>query len=129
MSSLRQHVSHNALIRLPQAHSVLPPLAPSPAVVATHCPYCSLQCGITLDTSTRPIILDAQSEFPTNLGGLCAKGWTAAELIDHPERLTTPLVRDARDEPLRPSSWDEALDRSEERRVGKEWRSRWSPYH
>ena len=25
--------------------------------------------------------------------------------------------------------WDEAANRSEERRVGKECRSRWSPYH
>jgi assimilatory nitrate reductase catalytic subunit len=43
--------------------------------------------------------------------GLCRKGSTAAELLDHPERLTTPLVRDRRDEPLRPAGWDEALDR------------------
>lgn len=79
--------------------------------MATHCPYCSLQCGITLDTSSGALVLDAQADFPTNLGGLCAKGWTAAELIGHPERLTTPMVRDGRDQPLRPASWDEALDR------------------
>jgi assimilatory nitrate reductase catalytic subunit len=36
---------------------------------------------------------------------------SAAELIDHPERLTTPLVRDGRRHPLRPAGWDEALDR------------------
>jgi assimilatory nitrate reductase catalytic subunit len=79
--------------------------------VATHCPYCSLQCGITLDAGVTPVALTAQDDFPTNLGGLCAKGWTAAELLDHPDRLTTPLVRDGRDQPLRPASWDEALDR------------------
>jgi assimilatory nitrate reductase catalytic subunit len=84
---------------------------PAPGPVLTHCPYCSLQCGITLDTSVRPVVLAAQERFPTNLGGLCAKGWTAAELLEHPERLTTPLVRDARDQPLRPATWDEALDR------------------
>ena len=27
-------------------------------------------------------------------------------------RLTTPLVRDGRGQPLRPASWDEALDRA-----------------
>jgi assimilatory nitrate reductase catalytic subunit len=48
-------------------------------------------------------------QFPTNRGGLCQKGWTAAELLDHPERLTSPLVRE--DGELRPASWDEALDR------------------
>jgi len=31
--------------------------------------------------------------------------------MDHPQRLTTPLVRDRRDEPLRPATWDEALER------------------
>jgi assimilatory nitrate reductase catalytic subunit len=47
-------------------------------------------------------------EFPTNRGGLCQKGWTSAELLTSPKRLTTPLVR--RDGELRPASWDEALD-------------------
>jgi assimilatory nitrate reductase catalytic subunit len=58
------------------------------------------------------------ADFPVNRGGLCAKGWTAAELLRHPDRLTTPLVRDPggpggrrdRRAPLRPASWDEALD-------------------
>jgi assimilatory nitrate reductase catalytic subunit len=49
--------------------------------------------------------------FPTNRGGLCAKGWTSAELLNHPERLTAPLMRDEKDAPLRRASWDEALDR------------------
>lgn len=48
--------------------------------------------------------------FPTNKGGLCQKGWSAAELLSHPERLTTPLIRPHKDAPLRPASWDEALD-------------------
>ncbi|MBA3339255.1 MAG: molybdopterin oxidoreductase family protein, partial [Geodermatophilaceae bacterium] len=85
--------------------------APVRGPVSTHCPYCSLQCGITLDASVRPVVLRAQEDFPTNLGGLCAKGWTAAELLEHPQRLTRPLVRDSREEPLRPASWDEALRR------------------
>lgn len=50
-------------------------------------------------------------EFPTNRGGLCQKGWTAAELLDHPDRLTTPLVRDPATGELHPTSWDTALDR------------------
>jgi len=48
-------------------------------------------------------------DFPTNRGGLCQKGWTSAALLDHPDRLTTPLVRDGGG--LRPATWDEALDR------------------
>jgi len=50
-------------------------------------------------------------DFPVNRGGLCQKGWSAAELLDHPERLTTPLIRDAKGRALRPASWDEALER------------------
>jgi assimilatory nitrate reductase catalytic subunit len=48
--------------------------------------------------------------FPTNKGGLCQKGWSAAELLTHPERLTTPLIRENRGGALRRASWDEALD-------------------
>jgi len=49
--------------------------------------------------------------FPTNQGGLCQKGWTAAALLSHPERLQTPLVRDTKNCRLRSASWPEALDR------------------
>lgn len=77
----------------------------------THCPYCSLQCGITIDTSGGRVQLAPQADFPTNRGGLCAKGWTAADLLGHPERLTGPLIRDERGLPLRRASWNEALER------------------
>ncbi|OBI51881.1 molybdopterin oxidoreductase family protein [Mycobacterium sp. E796] len=86
----------------------------APAPTKTHCPYCSLQCGITLDPSggpSKPPVLAPQRDFPTNRGGLCAKGWTAAELLGHPERLTRPLIRDGRDAPLREATWNEALER------------------
>ena len=48
--------------------------------------------------------------FPVNQGARCIKGWTAAATLAHPERLTTPLARDA-DGTLRPASWDDALSR------------------
>jgi assimilatory nitrate reductase catalytic subunit len=48
-------------------------------------------------------------EFPTNRGGLCTKGWTAAELLADTGRLTTPLVRGA-DGELHPAEWDATLD-------------------
>jgi assimilatory nitrate reductase catalytic subunit len=51
------------------------------------------------------------SAFPTNRGTMCQKGWTAGALLGHPDRLTTPLLRDSRDSELRPAGWDEALDR------------------
>ena len=78
----------------------------------THCPYCSLQCGIVLTARTRPVTLQSQLDFPTNRGGLCSKGWNAATLLDHPQRLLHPLVRTVpgdRASAFRPASWTEAL--------------------
>ena len=73
--------------------------------VATHCPYCALQCGQWVDGRGD---VDGR-QFPTNRGGLCQKGWTSGSLLAHPERLTTPLMRAARSEPLQPVGWDGAL--------------------
>ena len=81
------------------------------AATATHCPYCALQCGIALTPQRASVRLEP-TDFPVNNGGLCAKGWTAADLLDHPDRLLTPLVRKVpgdRTSPLREASWDEAL--------------------
>ncbi|MFL6114884.1 MAG: molybdopterin oxidoreductase family protein [Catenulispora sp.] len=82
--------------------------------VLTHCPYCSLQCGVRMRSAgSRPPSVEP-SHFPTNRGGLCSKGWSAAELLDHPDRLTTPLVRSDpadRRSPLRAAAWPEVLDR------------------
>jgi assimilatory nitrate reductase catalytic subunit len=75
----------------------------------THCPYCALQCGMTLVRSAQNTTVEAR-QFPTNRGGLCQKGWTASELLHHPDRLTTPLLRRSEESPLVPVTWDEALD-------------------
>ncbi|MCO1656950.1 molybdopterin oxidoreductase family protein [Pseudonocardia humida] len=78
----------------------------------THCPYCSLQCGIRLSTTADGRSeLTGREDFPVNRGGLCMKGASALELIGHPERLTTPLARPHRGAELRPVGWAEALDR------------------
>jgi assimilatory nitrate reductase catalytic subunit len=61
----------------------------------------------------RPATL-VPADFPTTRGGLCSKGWSAPELLDHPERLTRPLVRAIpgdRRSPLVEAGWDVALDR------------------
>ncbi|MFJ5600677.1 molybdopterin oxidoreductase family protein [Micromonospora parva] len=91
------------------ARSATPP-GLTPREVATHCPYCALQCGMTLRAGDTGVTVHPR-QFPTNRGGLCQKGWTAAELLDHPDRLTTPLVRDPATGTLQPASWDTALDR------------------
>jgi assimilatory nitrate reductase catalytic subunit len=75
----------------------------------THCPYCALQCGMTVDGE--PLGIAARDDVPANAGGLCQKGWTAAELLTVPDRLTTPLMRVRAGAPLEPCTWDAALDR------------------
>src|SRR5581483_1808662 len=67
------------------------------AQVRTHCPYCALQCAMTLRSSDSGAVSVEAGE-----GGLCQKGWTSAELLDHPDRLRTPLIAG------RPATWDEA---------------------
>ena len=62
-------------------------------VTATHCPYCALQCGIRLTTAPAGVTLAPDAEIPVNRGTLYIKGWTAATLLSHPERLTAPLLR------------------------------------
>ena len=86
---------------------------PSLVSTPTHCPYCGLQCAMNIarDSSATDQALTATvtgRSFPTNGGGLCQKGWTSAELLRNPNRLTAPLVR--RDGELTPASWDTALD-------------------
>ncbi|WP_397427924.1 molybdopterin oxidoreductase family protein, partial [Pseudolysinimonas sp.] len=48
-------------------------------------------------------------DFPTNRGGLCKKGWTAAELLQSGDRLTEPMMRTASGS-FRSATWEEALD-------------------
>ncbi|WP_084104466.1 molybdopterin oxidoreductase family protein [Demequina sp. NBRC 110056] len=82
-----------------------------PAGVATHCPYCALQCAQTLTPTPRerlPLEV-AGRDFPTNRGGLCQKGWTSAEVLRARDRITSPMIRTA-DGGFRKAGWDEALD-------------------
>ncbi|MGL4307239.1 MAG: molybdopterin oxidoreductase family protein [Mycobacteriaceae bacterium] len=76
--------------------------------VKTHCPYCGLQCAMSITGNSSVEAKITPRQFPTNKGGLCQKGWTAADLLRHPDRLTEPLVR--KDGKLQPTSWDHALD-------------------
>ncbi|WP_427174007.1 molybdopterin oxidoreductase family protein [Arthrobacter sp. 92] len=89
----------------------------------THCPYCALQCAMTLKSpaaltpadqpgsepvTARPAVEVSGRDFPTNRGGLCRKGWTSASLLNHPGRVTEPMLKGP-DGVHRPVSWDDAL--------------------
>lgn len=99
---------------------VLKPALDVANAIDSHCPYCALQCGMTLNhqgsgldraADCRAELEITPRDFPTNQGGLCHKGWTAADLLTNGRRLTQPLMRRGRGEPLLPCSWDDALDR------------------
>ncbi|MGF1430072.1 molybdopterin oxidoreductase family protein [Kitasatospora sp. LaBMicrA B282] len=78
----------------------------------THCPYCSLQCGMRVAASPAGVRVLERPDFPVNRGALCGKGQSAAALLDPALRLTEPLVREHKGGELRAASWEEALDRT-----------------
>ena len=94
-----------------------PPLRVVDAVTTrTHCPYCAFQCGMAVTTVTAADSVSAprpdirpDPAFPVNRGQMCIKGFTSGDLLDHPARLTAPLMR-TRDGRLAPTSWEAALD-------------------
>ena len=88
----------------------MPTLAPTATDTATHCPYCAFQCGIRLGGANGVLAVSGDAEFPVNKGALCIKGFTAADTLDHTDRLRTPLIRTSAGT-LEPASWDAALDR------------------
>ncbi len=69
-----------------------------------------MQCGMNVVVEKQRVYVESR-DFPVNQGGLCQKGWTAADLLGHPDRLASPLLRDRKNGALRKASWDEALDR------------------
>ncbi|ADH86689.1 molybdopterin oxidoreductase [Desulfurivibrio alkaliphilus AHT 2] len=77
--------------------------------VFTICPYCGCGCGLYLRREGEQItgVLPSR-RHPVSRGNLCVKGWQLPEIISHPERLTSPLMR--QNGRLVPVSWDEALD-------------------
>ena len=68
-----------------------------------------MQCGMNLQQNAQGWNVEARN-FPTNRGGMCRKGWTSVALLEHPERLTTPLLRREKGAPLESASWEDALD-------------------
>jgi assimilatory nitrate reductase catalytic subunit len=77
--------------------------------IATHCPYCAMQCGMLLSGVREGAVIAGNERFPVNAGGLCVKGWSAGDTLGHPDRLVTPLVRDSSGT-LRAATWTAALD-------------------
>lgn len=77
--------------------------------VKTICSYCGCGCGIYLGIRGGTIVnVRGDSVSPVNKGNLCVKGRYGYDFINHPERLTTPLIK--RNGNFVEATWEEALD-------------------
>lgn len=76
---------------------------------------CHGGCGavVTVDQG-RLTAIEGDPDNPNNHGFLCAKGRASLEHLNHPDRLTTPLLRTGPrgSGEFRPIGWDEALERT-----------------
>jgi formate dehydrogenase major subunit len=91
--------------------------------VKSVCPYCGVGCQISFKVKDNKIKYVDGIDGPANENRLCVKGRFGFDYIDHPHRLTKPLIR-REDAPakglnvdpgnllthFREASWDEALD-------------------
>jgi len=76
--------------------------------VQSVCSYCGVGCRVNLHVKDNEIIkVTGVEEVPPNFGSLCVKGRFGYDFINHPDRLTTPLIKE--NGSFRKSSWDEAL--------------------
>ena len=83
------------------------------------CPYCSVSCGMIIYTlgdrskNVTPAVVHVEGDpdNPVNRGTLCPKGAGVMDMIQSPNRLLHPQVREPGSSEWKRVSWDEALDR------------------
>ena len=62
--------------------------------VLTTCVYCGSGCTFYLQVLDGEIVgVLPDKTHPISQGRLCIKGWNVAGFVQHPDRLTTPLIR------------------------------------
>ncbi|MFE9427652.1 molybdopterin oxidoreductase family protein [Kitasatospora sp. NPDC006697] len=92
-------------------------------LVPTHCCFCGVQCGMYLRVDRGGRVFGVEPrDHDINRMRMCPKGINAYQQVNHPDRLTAPLLRRSRDEPFREVGWEEALDHTaaELRRIQQE---------
>lgn len=83
------------------------------------CPYCSVSCGLVIYTmgdkskNVRSSIVHVEGDpdNPVNRGTLCPKGAGVMDMIQSPDRVLNPQVREPGAKDWKNISWDEALTR------------------
>ncbi len=83
------------------------------------CPYCSVSCGLIMYTlgdkaknvKSSIIYVEGDPDHPVNRGTLCPKGAGVMDMIQSPNRVKYPQVREAGSGEWKRISWDDALTR------------------
>ena len=79
--------------------------------VRTTCAYCGVGCSFRAEMKGEELIrMVPDRDGHANHGHSCVKGRFAFGYATHPDRLTTPRIRDHIDEPWREVGWEEAID-------------------
>src|SRR5688500_6913980 len=88
------------------------------------CPYCGVGCQLTYQVKDNKILYVQGKDGPANAARLCVKGRYGFDYVQHPHRLTKPLIRkpgapkhkdfvvdpDNWQQVFREATWEEALD-------------------
>lgn len=83
------------------------------------CPYCSVSCGLLVysigdkskNAKGKIIHIEGDPDNPVNRGTLCPKGSGLLDMVNSPNRLKYPEVREAGSNEWKRISWDEAITR------------------
>ena len=66
-------------------------------------------CGMRVETQQgRVVRITGDVDNPDSRGFLCIRGHAAREILDNPDRLLHPLVREKRGGEFRRATWEEA---------------------
>jgi len=79
--------------------------------VSTTCAYCGVGCSFKAELRGDELVrMTPDKNGGANEGHSCVKGRFAWGYATHPDRVTTPLIRESIDQPWREVSWDEAIE-------------------
>jgi len=78
--------------------------------VVTTCAYCGVGCAFKAEMKGNEVVrMVPHKDGRANHGHSCVKGRFAWGYATHPDRITTPMIRNSIDEPWQKVSWEEAI--------------------
>ncbi|MGD8809577.1 MAG: 2Fe-2S iron-sulfur cluster-binding protein, partial [Gammaproteobacteria bacterium] len=78
--------------------------------VITTCAYCGVGCSFRAEMKGQEVVrMVPHKDGGANHGHSCVKGRFAFGYATHPDRITTPMIRETIHEPWQEVSWDEAF--------------------